>query len=85
MGHSLVGQCKITTPLATSNLSLEVDLNIKNHKKLLKGLDFELCLIVPFLDATALSCNAKLSGWLAGSLTLFRRLVTDRRLKRESR
>ena len=42
-----------------------------------------------FLDATALSCNAKLSGWLAvwlaGWLTLFRQLVTDKRLKRESR
>ena len=38
-----------------------------------------------FLDATALSCNAKLSGWLACSLTLFRQLVTDRLLKRESR
>ena len=30
-------------------LSLEVDLNIENHKKLLKGLDFEWCLLVPFL------------------------------------
>ena len=38
-----------------------------------------------FLDATALSCNAKLSNWLAGLLTLFRQPVADRRLKREIR
>ena len=50
MGHSLVGQCKLTTSLAPSHLSLLMDLNFKNHKKKLRGLDVVWCLlIVPFL------------------------------------